>query len=122
MSSIRRSYILSQSDCHAHLFRWLARRGNPMPQAHPTPFRHMLDILPVPACFLDPAAKRVVGANRDFCRLVGYMEHEILELPCQEIFPPEHSSGIETCICEFCERKSLQTWPLRQQDGSTLDF
>lgn len=93
-----------------------------MLQAHPTPFRHMLDILPVPACFLDPAAKRVVGANRDFCRLVGYMEQEILELPCQAIFPPEHSSGKETCICDGCERKTLQKWPLRQQDGSTLDF
>lgn len=95
-----------------------------MPQAQPTPFRHMLDILPVPACFLDPAVKRVVGANRDFCRLVGYMEQEILELPCQEIFPPEQSSASakETCICDDCEHKSLQKWRLRRHDGSTLDF
>jgi PAS domain S-box-containing protein len=84
----------------------------------PSSFRALLEEIPAPAFLFDRAEHRVVGANREFCRLCGYSEDELLDLS-PDLLKPEYVQPAEQAMQADIPSEGTMEWCFKKKDGSS---
>lgn len=88
--------------------------------AIPRSFRDLLDNIQVPAYLLDRKKRRLLGANIEFCKLIGYTEQELLELPSLAFLMPEYVEMTKEAIESEVTPERPAEWHFRKKDGNPL--
>lgn len=85
--------------------------------------RAAIDVMPRAIFFIDLAEMRLVDANREACRGLGYALDELLAMEPRDIVPAPAWNGLADELAEMLRGKNgsaiIQTWHL-QKDGGTV--
>jgi PAS domain S-box-containing protein len=82
-------------------------------------FKEVLECFPIPAYLFDGQALRFIMANSRYCKLVGYTEQELIDLPWPKILADNEVAFAEKAVqAPGPDRPVVWTW--RHKDGQTV--